>query len=53
LWGWEQRGSIAVHAETRGWLLTEPVLDLVDCFAAEHAECERWGWEQRQKKGGR
>ena len=52
LWGWEKRGSIDTHTRVRGWTLTEPVLDLVDLFAAEQAECERWVIETRAKKGG-
>lgn len=52
IWGWEKRGSIDTHTSVRGWVLSESVLDLVDLFAAEHAECERWTFEQRQKNRG-
>jgi hypothetical protein len=53
LWGWEQRGSIELNVRTRGWRLSDSVLDMVDVFAAEQSECERWSFEQARKKAGK
>ena len=53
LWGWEKRGSLAIHLRGRDYEPTPLQLDMLDVFAGECAQAEAWEIKQRNEKQGR